>query len=1325
MIEMLVSITISLVISCGVALTLAILVARQPQRAAARPFIVLMIGVTIWSLGNLIENANSNLTIRLLAVQFEYIGIVLIPMSWLLLTLEYTGHGSWITKSRVVLLAVIPIATIILAWTNSQHHLLWQLVPLKVDASGAYWQTVYQPIFWVHAIYSYGLLLAGNIILIEFALSNPKYYQSPIYFLVAAITLPTITNLLYVAGIYRPFQMDPTPALFVLSGVVIAWVLFHRRLFDHLPITFNTVINNLSAAIIVIDANDGIVNYNRAAQDLLGEDDCLQAGCFLEKLTAPVPNLYKVFSLARESQHEVIWQHDQNQKYYEMQVKQLQDEGAQTIGYILINHEISAYINTQKALEESELKYRTLFESAGESILIEDLDGKILDCNSAAVDIFGYSRQKIQAIHVTDLVPEEVKDELLEEYANVLKGNLVYKESQGKKRDGSIFPSEVRSQLLTISGEQRMIVHVRDITEQKAAEQKTKERLAITETLYEISRSLISAGTLDTALESILAKVTQILDCDRVSLILLDLQQEQVIKQYAGGQGADLIIPIPYEEVMEGLSGWCLRQAQPAISNGCETDPRESVRVQARRQATQCGSILVAPLICQTRKLGTVTSIKRPDQDSFTPQDQELLVAIANQAAIAIQNAQLLEQSIKRAQEADTLRQATSAVVSTLDQDEAIERILEQLEKVIPYDSASVQIYENNELIIIGGRGWRTDQTIIGLRFPVPGDNPNTIVIETRQPYWSGNAPDQFISMQAAPHQGIRSWMGVPLIVHDRLIGMLVLDHNQADYYTEENARLVSSFADQVAIAIENVRMYTAEQQRVQQLDALRATMTDISSELELSKLLRAILVRAIDMLNASGGDLALYQEFQNDVLIVASHNMGLDYTGTRLEIGEGVLGKVAESLQPLVVTDYPAWPGRSLNFPNDVWHAVLATPLLIAGRLLGCIGIVDINPQRKFSQEDQRLLNLFAQQAAIAVENARLYQSAKEAAERRAVLHRISQEIVAANLEPESIYYAIHKASSQLTVCESFVISLVNEAQAEIEAVYLVDKGGRSPSLRAPFGQGLSSYVIKTGRSLNIPDLTNPATPVQGIHFGSKETVRSVLAVPMRLGKQIIGVISTQSYKPHAYSSEDQYLMEMLASYAAIALSNTHLFQTIQQLAKTDPLTGIFNRRHLFELGQREFFRAVRFNRPMAAIMIDIDHFKRVNDNFGHATGDEVLIELAQRMQSIIRDVDILARYGGEEFTILVPEISIQAASVIAERIRKEISYKPFSAKGFLFNITVSIGIAGNISETANLGDLIELADKALYDAKHLGRNQTAVRDQIASVEIKLPVHR
>jgi diguanylate cyclase (GGDEF)-like protein len=190
----------------------------------------------------------------------------------------------------------------------------------------------------------------------------------------------------------------------------------------------------------------------------------------------------------------------------------------------------------------------------------------------------------------------------------------------------------------------------------------------------------------------------------------------------------------------------------------------------------------------------------------------------------------------------------------------------------------------------------------------------------------------------------------------------------------------------------------------------------------------------------------------------------------------------------------------------------------------------------------------------------------------------------------------------------------------------------------------------------------------------------------------------------------QDFSYLTVFASQVAIALEKARLNSDLQRLAITDPLTGLFNRRGLYELGQREVERARRYSRPLSLIMLDIDHFKLVNDQYGHPTGDDVLKLLADRMQKNVRDIDILARYGGEEFVILLPEIDLADARPVAERLRQAVGDWPFSTDRGEISITISVGATQTGNAPYELEALIAHADAAMYIAKQQGRNCVAL---------------
>jgi diguanylate cyclase (GGDEF)-like protein len=164
-----------------------------------------------------------------------------------------------------------------------------------------------------------------------------------------------------------------------------------------------------------------------------------------------------------------------------------------------------------------------------------------------------------------------------------------------------------------------------------------------------------------------------------------------------------------------------------------------------------------------------------------------------------------------------------------------------------------------------------------------------------------------------------------------------------------------------------------------------------------------------------------------------------------------------------------------------------------------------------------------------------------------------------------------------------------------------------------------------------------------------------------------------------------------------------------VQSLALIDPLTGLQNRRSLFELGRIEFTRSYRMNRPFCCMLLDLDHFKQVNDNYGHPVGDQVLQKFAELCKSSVRAVDLIGRYGGEEFVILLPETDLDTALHVAERLRASIEKMPIRVSAQELSITVSVGVATKDENTMDLQTLIARADQAMYVAKYRGRNQVA----------------
>ncbi|NUM46421.1 MAG: diguanylate cyclase [Anaerolineales bacterium] len=258
---------------------------------------------------------------------------------------------------------------------------------------------------------------------------------------------------------------------------------------------------------------------------------------------------------------------------------------------------------------------------------------------------------------------------------------------------------------------------------------------------------------------------------------------------------------------------------------------------------------------------------------------------------------------------------------------------------------------------------------------------------------------------------------------------------------------------------------------------------------------------------------------------------------------------------------------------------------------------------------------------------------------------------------------------------------------------------------LRARQGRGSASWIVANRQPKIVPD-----THYDPFGDSSLMVANSILAYagfPLVANGKIVGVLYANDTQPRAYLEDDLRFLQTLANRAAMAIYRVQQFSQVQQQAITDHLTGILNRRQLFNLGELEFRRARRFNRPLCAILLDIDHFKMINDTYGHAKGDQVLKNLAQFLKLQLREFDILARYGGEEFVIILPGADFANARNIAHRLRKGVEDRTM-INGSV-SITISLGVAELTEATPDFQALINQADMAMYEAKRAGRNRVA----------------
>jgi diguanylate cyclase (GGDEF)-like protein len=297
------------------------------------------------------------------------------------------------------------------------------------------------------------------------------------------------------------------------------------------------------------------------------------------------------------------------------------------------------------------------------------------------------------------------------------------------------------------------------------------------------------------------------------------------------------------------------------------------------------------------------------------------------------------------------------------------------------------------------------------------------------------------------------------------------------------------------------------------------------------------------------------------------------------------------------------------------------------------------------------------------------------------------------------------------------------------------------------PVDGSIAGEIYTSGKPLIVPDLREDTRHFTQIDEKTGYETRNLLGVPLMVEDQKLGVLMVTNKKGGLdFSLSDQEILVVLSAHAAVSIENARLYAELQtyadqledlvaertadleksneqlqmeievrkraeaeleKLARTDPLTSIFNRRYFFELAAQEYNRALRYDYPLSAVLLDLDHFKQVNDRHGHLAGDQVLMYVGKVVGETLREVDIWARYGGEEFVLLLPETDPAQGKQTAERLRTMLEKAAIPTEGGDISISASLGVASLGGGVGSLEELLDRADQALYQAKEGGRNQ------------------
>jgi diguanylate cyclase (GGDEF)-like protein/PAS domain S-box-containing protein len=699
---------------------------------------------------------------------------------------------------------------------------------------------------------------------------------------------------------------------------------------------------------------------------------------------------------------------------------------------------------------------------------------------------------------------------------------------------------------------------------------------------------------------------------------------------------------------------------------------------------------------------------------------------------------------------AEALRDTAATLNSTLQFDKLLDKILDNVGRVVPHDAANIMLIQDGMVQIASCQGYEryvSEQAVKALRFSIQDTPSLRWMAETGNPLTVSDTKADVRWINTPETNWIRSYAGAPIHIRGVAAGFLNLDSATPAFFTPGHAERLQVFADQAASAIENARLFGDVQRYARQASLLNSITHSAISAPDLQEMLANLSTQLADLIGADGGIISLWDKQQNLPVFEAATGQMEDFQDhIEIRTGEPSLTQIVlESGLVLAIDDLDDSPliKKQISTALPV-RSIVGVPLVADGVKLGAafIGFKEIH---HFVQEEKALLERASDQIALAIAKAQLLEAERQ---RTAQLTRANSLImalghVAARIEtapdPDQVMQSLGEELKKLEVhClialrpAGYISNGGANSHADREGLVVRYFSIEPRNIRLL--ERLTGVKVKDYRAIPenfsyYDEVINKRQPVFAVDpipmvtaampelppklstrlarsIGFKEATKSFY-LPLIAEEEVIGTLWMWG---EYLDQNDLPAASVFASQVAVALENARLYTRVQQLAITDEVTGLYNRRGLFELGRREVERAARFNRPLCALMIDIDHFKQVNDLYGHPLGDRVLHRLAECLRMNVRDIDIVGRYGGEEFLILLPENDLQAARLVAERLRRAVAELSIPHKSGDICITISVGVAAALPETRDLNALIEHADQAMYFAKQSGRNRVAV---------------
>jgi PAS domain S-box-containing protein len=887
-------------------------------------------------------------------------------------------------------------------------------------------------------------------------------------------------------------------------------------------------------------------------------------------------------------------------------------------GYLeLLPTVIERVLNQQRMLEdkgqaEAELaRMAAVIEQASESVVITDLNGDIVYVNSFFEAITGYSATEALGQNPRILKSDHQDRGFYEELWNTISaGDTWTGVFVNKRKDGSLYHEEAT--ILPIKAPSGEIVNYaavkRDITErihaERALQRHNRELTARNAVAEALSGSLELHDMLGEALSSALQALGFAGGLVALAAAPAEAGRPQTVGRPAGedaGPAAcgELVIVnhsgLP-SSLMEHLENQGLRgtlcdhvyqEGRPLeltdLHEGAPVDVQGLLEMGLRSYAS-------ALIVHQGRPLGTFCLFDT-EPHPVSKADYDLLIAIGQQIGVAVENARLFQDVAREREAAQTLLDTAGALSTTLHLDKLLARVLDELQRVVPYDVASIGLRHGDSSQIVASRGMEEPPANSRDAVTAPLEDLPLVqrIVRERAPVIVADAHCEAHGRNdwgpIESPEAVRSWMGLPLISRDTIIGTLMVGAHQPDTYGAESARLAFAFAHQVAMAIENSRLYEQTRAQLREATLLHDVSMALSSTLDVNRLLPYVARSLCEILNGTSieiyslDDAASAPDARTDARSTdRRHPAGMMPTepSTAVVVAHYAASDAAEDEQvstlgqtraladlPIAIEDLAhrrplqvvpdaseetRFSGKNLVSASAtsptaaVGAAALILPMVSGGRVSGFAQIWDSRGPRRFTDAEIATGQTLIHQATATVENARLFEETQQRVRELRLLHDVALA-AASGVGLEETLQAAAEALAADMAGTRVALMLLDPKSGTLRMEASV---GYSPqmveNLRLAAGQGIVGWVAQHGESALVPDVRLDPRYVE-----MAPDIRSELCVPLAAGPWVIGVLNVESPQVNAFTEGDQRLLSTLANNLAVLTERARLYEEVE----------------------------------------------------------------------------------------------------------------------------------------------------------------------------------